>query len=149
MATVNKGQKGKGGKPIAGASASEVAFAKNAEAVAAFTANPRIFAVFTVTEDVGVSKKSPRPEYILKGVFEGKEGAVSVFVPSAFITKNGKLALREMGMVGRRLAVCQKTTATERTQLSGGCMAKGTVMETDYIVAAVLHREPIGTDPLE
>jgi hypothetical protein len=141
MATVNKGQKAKGGKPVAGASAVDAAVVKNAEGVAAFTADPRLFTVFTVTEDVGVEKKSARPEYVLKGVCEG--GAVSIFVPAAFLTKNGKLALREMGVVGRRLAVSSKMVTAQRTTWhakmgGGGCMVTGPVMEMDHIVSALL-----------
>ena len=143
MATVIKGQKAKGGKPVAGASAADAAAVKNAEGVAVFTADPRLFTVFTVTEDVGVPKKGARQEYVLKGVCEGYGGAMSVIVPSAFLTKNGKLALREMGVVGRRLVVSAKTTAVERTRWvghrnGGGCMSTGMVLETDYLVSALL-----------
>jgi hypothetical protein len=57
-----KGQKAKGGKPIAGASALEAAVAQNAAGIVAFMADPRLFSVFTVTEDVGVPKKGETPD---------------------------------------------------------------------------------------
>lgn len=140
---MNKGQKGKGGKPIAGASVVDIAIAKNAEGVSVFAKDPRLFTVFIVSEDVGVVKKSLRQEYVLKGVFEGYGSTMSVFVPSTFLTKNGKLALREMGVVGRRLAVSSMRTAVEKTSWNahhngGGCMATGTVIENNHIVSALL-----------
>lgn len=141
MASI-KGQKAKGGKPIAGASALEAAVKENAAGVKAFTANPLAFSVFTVKEDVGVPKKGEKTDYLLKVVSEtGCE--CTVLVPRSFLTKNGKLALREMGKVGRRLAVSQKRLEVERTRwsghLSGGCMVTGTVIETDLVVVAALE----------
>lgn len=141
MATVCKGQKAKGGKPVVGAAAAEGAAVKNAEGVAAFMADPRLFSVFTVMEDVGVPKGA-RQDYVLKGIVEGG-GVCSVFVPAAFLTKNGKLALREMGVVGRRLAVSSKVVTVQRTTWrakmgGGGCMMTGPVSETDHVVSAIL-----------
>jgi hypothetical protein len=142
MATVCKGTKTKGGKPVVGASAVDAAAVKNAEGVAAFMADPRLFSVFTVMEDVGVSKKEARQDYVLKGIVEGG-GVCSVFVPAAFLTKNGKLALRDMGVVGRRLAVSSKMVTVQRTTWrakmgGGGCMMTGPVTEMDHIVSALL-----------
>lgn len=142
MSSINKGQKAKGGKPIAGTSALDAAIKENAAGMVAFMADPRIFSVFTVTEDVGVPKKGETTDYVLKARSEtGWEG--TVLVPRSFLTKNGKLALRGMGEVGKRLAVSQKRVAVERTRWNGnmgsGCMATGTVIETIYTVVAALE----------
>jgi hypothetical protein len=141
MSSTNKAQKAKGGKPIAGVSSLETAIKENAAGIVAFVANPSIFSVFTVTEDVGVPKKGGT-DYVLKATSEtGWEG--TVLVPRSFLTKNGKLALRGMGEVGQRLAVSQKRVAVERTRWNGnmgsGCMATGTVIETIYTVVAALE----------
>jgi hypothetical protein len=138
-----KGQKAKGGKPIAGASALEAAVAQNAAGIVAFMADPRLFSVFTVTEDVGVPKKGETTDYVLKATAEtGWQG--TVLVPRWLLTKNGKLALRGMGVVGTKLACVQKRTAVERTRWEGhlsggGCMTTGTVIETNFIVTAALE----------
>ena len=142
MTSICKGQKMKGGKTSSGPSPMEGAMTQNLLGMAAFKANEDIFKVFTVTEDVGVPKKGMSAEYTLKGVSEGGM-TVSIFVPSSFLTKNGKLAIREMGVVGRRLAVSPQMVSVKRTSWQGhagggGCMATGTVIQTDYIVAAVL-----------
>jgi hypothetical protein len=141
MASAQKGQKAKGGKPVAGASALEAAIKENAAGMVAFMADPRIFSVFTVTEDVGVPKKGETTDYVLKVTSEGGwEG--TVLVPRSLLTKNGKLALRGMGVAGTKVVCSQKRMAVERTRWSahvgGGCMATGTVIETNFIVVAAM-----------
>ena len=142
MSSLNKGQKAKGGKPIAGASSLETAVKENAAGIMAFMADPRPFSVFTVSEDVGVPKKGETTDYVLKARSEtGWEG--TVLVPRSLLTKNGKLALRAMGEVGQRIVVSEKRVAVERTRWNGnmgsGCMAKSTVIETIYTVVAALE----------
>jgi len=137
----HKGQKAKGGKPIAGASALEAAVAQNAAGIVAFMADPRLFSVFTVTEDVGVPKKGGT-DYLLKATSEtGWEG--TVLVPRSLLTKNGKLALRGMGLAGTKLVCSQKRVEVERSRWEGhrggGCMATGTVIETEFVVAAAIE----------
>lgn len=142
MSALNKGQKAKGGKPIAGVSSLETAVKENAAGLVAFMADPRPFSVFTVTENVGVPKKGETTDYVLKATSEtGWQG--TVLVPRCFLTKNGKLALHGMGEVGTRLAVSQKRVAVERTRMNAnmgsGCMTKGTVIETEFVVVAALE----------
>jgi hypothetical protein len=134
MALVPK-QKSKGGKPVSSPSSIDQACLQNAAALAEFASKPSAFNVFTIVEDVGVSKKSSSAEYTLKVSSAGKECAV--FVPRHFLTKNGKLALREM-TVGARIAVVSKVVSRQVDIVSFGVSKKTTVSDVDLMVAAVL-----------
>lgn len=128
-------QKAKGGKPVSSPSSIDQACLQNAAALAEFAAKPSVFSVFTIVEDIGVPKKSTTAEYTLKVSSEGKE--CTVFVPRPFLTKNGKLALREMA-VGARIAVVSKVVSRQVEIVSFGCTKKTMVSDVDLVVAAVL-----------
>lgn len=128
-------QKSKGGKPVSSSSSIDQACLQNAAALAEFAAKPSVFSVFTIAEDVGVPKKSITAEYTLKASSGGKECVV--FVPRHFLTKNGKLALREM-TVGARIAVVSKVVSRQVDIVSFGVTKKTTVSDVDLMVAAVL-----------
>ena len=138
-----KGQKAKGGKPVAGASAVDAAMAAQMAALAEFGASPASFTVFIVDEDVGVPKKGVT-DYIIKAVrADGTGTAVEAIVPRSLLTKNSKLALPEMGKFNARLLV--KTTMVQRKRVShvangghGGMKAEILVTEADHVVCAVL-----------
>jgi hypothetical protein len=128
-------QKTKGGKPTLGPSSIDQACLQNASALAEFALNPSKFTAFTITEDIGVPKKSLTAEYTLKASSEGKE--CTVFVPRHFLSKNGKLALREM-VVGARIIVVSKVVSRQIDVVSFGCAKKAMVSDIDLVVAAVL-----------
>lgn len=128
-------QKSKGGKPVSSLSSIDQACLQNTAALAEFAAKPSVFSVFTIAEDVGVPKKSTTAEYTLKASSGGKECVV--FVPRHFLTKNGKLALREM-TVGARIAVVSKVVSRQVDIVSFGVSKKTTVSDVDLMVAAVL-----------
>ena len=128
-------QKIKGGKPSPGPSSIDQACLQNTAALAEFALNPSKFTVFTIAEDIGVPKKSTTSEYSLKVSSDGKE--CNVFVPRHFLTKNGKLALREM-TVGARIAVVSKVVSRQVEIISFGCAKKEMVSDVDLVVAAVL-----------
>ena len=138
-----RGQKAKGGKPIAGASSLDAAILENASALSDYSENPKGYAVFIVGEDVGLSKKSTTAEYIIKGMFDGGNVEHSAFVPRSLLSKNGKLAIRMMGVKGARLLIKLKSVTRLRDVWhghvsGGGCMATVNVMNTEYVVSAVL-----------
>lgn len=137
-----RGQKAKGGKPISGASSVDAAILENSAAISEYTENPKGYSVFIVGEDVGISKKSSTAEYVIKGVFDGGNVEHSAFVPRSLLSKNGKLAIRTMGLKGARLLIKLKGVTRLRDtwhgHVGGGCMATVNISTTEYVVSAVL-----------
>lgn len=117
-------EKKKGGKVQTGVSVLETAAEAVAAALSEFHANPQLFSVFTVSEDIGVAKKGV--EYVLKVCSVGSSGVSSsfdVYVDRQLLSKN-KLMVKMP--VGGRVIIRSRSVAT----------AKG--VETIYIAVAPL-----------
>jgi len=119
-------EKKKGGKVQMGVSVVQTAEAASEAALSEFHANPQLFSVFTVSEDVGVAKKGV--EYVLK-VCSGSSGSSSVsssfdvYVDRQLLSKN-KLMVKMP--VGGKVIIRSRSLVT----------AKG--VETIYIALAPL-----------
>jgi hypothetical protein len=119
---MSKNEKKKGGKVQTGVSVLETAAEAVAAALSEFHANPQLFSVFTVSEDIGVAKKGV--EYVLKVCSVGSSGGTfDVYVDRQLLSKN-KLIVKMP--VGGRVIIRSRSVAT----------AKG--VETIYIAVAPL-----------
>jgi len=133
----------KGGKAVAGAAAADTASMACAAALAEYATSPESFVVFTLVENVGVPKKGVS-DYLMKIMrADGKGFAVDAIVPRPLLTKSSKLAIPSMGAVGTKLLIKMKTVKRERMTWcpngrSGGVEMMQSVIETDYIVSAIL-----------
>jgi hypothetical protein len=134
-------KKGKGGKPIAGASVSDIAEAAQAKALAEYQASPDSFIVFTVIEDLW---KKGDTEHLIKGMRSDGTGVpVNLIVVKELLNKEGKLIFREMGLAGTRLIVQIEDVKRERldwapSAVAGRVQVKRTVIEKDYKVRGML-----------
>jgi len=113
-------EKKKGGKVQMGVSVVQTAAEAVEAALGEFHANPQLFSVFTVSEDVGVAKKGV--EYVLK-VSSGSSGSFDVFVDRKLLSKNKLMVKMPVG--GR--VIIRSLSVTK---------AKG--VETIYIALAPL-----------
>lgn len=116
-------EKKKGGKVQMGVSVVQTAAEAVEAALSEFHANPQLFSVFTVSEDVGVAKKGV--EYVLK-VCSGSSSVSSsfdVYVDRQLLSKN-KLMVKMP--VGGKVIIRSRSITT----------AKG--VETIYIALAPL-----------
>ena len=119
---MSKNEKKKGGKVQTGVSVLETAAEAVAAALSEFHANPQLFSVFTVSEDIGVAKKGV--EYVLKVCPVGSSGGTfEVYVDRQLLSKN-KLIVKMP--VGGRVNIRSRSVTT----------AKG--VETIYIAVAPL-----------
>ena len=117
---MSKNEKKKGGKVQMGVSVVQTAAEAVEAALSEFHANPQLFSVFTVSEDVGVAKKGV--EYVLK-VCSGSSASFDVYVNRQLLSKN-KLMVKMP--VGGKVIIRSRSLVT----------AKG--VETIYIALAPL-----------
>ena len=128
---------GKGGKPVAGASHLDKAHELIQKARAALEAEQQGYYRATVVADNGVEKSSARMEYGMT-VRLPSGASVKAYVPAAFLTKKGKLSFPEMGRPGSTVVISTSSSVHERAQNERGFTIMRTVVETDFIVEAVL-----------
>ena len=114
-------EKKKGGKVQMGVSVVQTAAEAVEAALGDFHANPQLFSVFTVSEDVGVAKKGV--EYVLKVCSGSSSASFDVYVDRQLLSKN-KLMVKMP--VGGKVIIRSRSITT----------AKG--VETIYIALAPL-----------
>jgi hypothetical protein len=148
MASVNKNEKTKGGKPKAGMSALASAEAATLETVRELVENPQAFVIFRVIEATGVPKTGAQ-DFIIRavradGTANGRE--VNLIVPEVFLKKRGKhteLLMPEMGVADALLVVKPRMVTRERlshvaSRGGGGAHLTIKVTETDWNVAGAM-----------
>ena len=127
----------KGGKPASGASSVDSATAAVAAGLVRYHKMPEAFDLFLVEEDVGVPKKGS--DYILKAVSVAHGGhAHDIIVPKDYLSKSGKLAVKEMGAKGARLAVATRLVQREKLTTIDGVTKMRPMMETEHTVVALV-----------
>jgi hypothetical protein len=130
--------KTKGGKPASGASSVDSAAAAVAAGLVRYQAQPEAYDLFIVEEDEGIPKKGVS-DYLLKAVSVSHGGAAhDVIVPKDYLSKNGKLAVKEMGVKGARVAIATRLVKKERLSTIDGVTKVRPFMETEHVVVAVL-----------
>jgi hypothetical protein len=109
-----------------------------AEGLLKYQANPEMYEVYFVQEAVGVPKKGSVTDFMIKATLSTAALTVDIVVPKSFLTKNGKLAVKEMGVKGAKIAARQQITKRERTVVSNGVRMTKLFAETDFVLVALL-----------
>lgn len=111
-----------------------------AEGLLKYQANPQLYEVYFVQEAIGVPKKSSVTDFMIKATLSTSTTPVTVdiIVPKTFLTKNGKLAVKEMGVKGAKIAARQQMSTRERTVVINGVRMTKMFAETDFVLVALL-----------
>ena len=101
----------------------------------AYMANPQNFYIYTVTEDIGVPKKSKSTDYVIKASYGSS--SQDIIIPRKLLSKNGKLVIREMGLPGTKVVVQTKAVTRMMPSVMNGVQTMRACTDVDFVFIAI------------
>ena len=123
---------------VAKPSSLEAAPAALTEGLIAYQQKPELYSIFVVESVIGIPKKGVIADFIVRAVSSETNSTCNVIIPPAFLSKNNKLVIREMGVKGAMIAVHQQRVNREKLFAIDGCTRLRPVVETTLVFTALL-----------